>query len=133
MVENEIHLILENHNIPTLRHTDGPKTRQPVESAIVVGDQTLSWKLHSWSSIYTAEMHAISEALKYLENHDIERAAICSDSLSSLYKLTNLMRTTLQRTKARNIEVIFIWIPSHIYIHGNKMADKAAKEVVKAM
>ncbi|KAG5886899.1 hypothetical protein JTB14_003800 [Gonioctena quinquepunctata] len=87
-------------------------------------------------------MHAISEALKYIENHNIERAAICSDSLSSLYKLkdvythdplTNIMRTTLQRIRSRNSEVIFIWIPSHIGIHGNEMADKAAKEAVEAM
>ncbi|KAG5891693.1 hypothetical protein JTB14_021163 [Gonioctena quinquepunctata] len=82
MIDNEIHLILENHNNPTLIHTDGSKTRQGVGSAIVVGDQTLSWKLHAWSSIYTAEMHAISEALKYIENRNIERAAICSDSLA---------------------------------------------------
>ncbi|KAG5858980.1 hypothetical protein JTB14_027661 [Gonioctena quinquepunctata] len=142
MIENEIHLILENHSNPTLIYTDGSKTRQGVGSAIIVGDQTLSWKLHAWSSIYTAGMHAISAALKYIENHNIGRAAICSDSLSSLYKLkdvythdplTNIMRITLQRMRSRNSEVIFIWIPSHIGIHGNEMADKAAKEAVEAM
>ncbi|KAG5876141.1 hypothetical protein JTB14_021074 [Gonioctena quinquepunctata] len=92
MIENELHLILENHNNPTLIHTDGSKTRQGVE-----------------------------------------RAAICSDSLSSLYKLKdvythdpliNIMRTTLQRIKSRN---------SDSHIHGNEMADKAAKEAVNVM
>ncbi|KAG5858987.1 hypothetical protein JTB14_020851 [Gonioctena quinquepunctata] len=111
MIENEIHLILENHSNPPLIYTDGSKTRQGVGSAIIVGDQTLSWKLHAWSSIYTAGMHAISAALKYIENHNIGRAAICSDSLSSLYKLkdvythdplTNIMRITLQRMRSRN-------------------------------
>ncbi|GBM13486.1 hypothetical protein AVEN_40422-1 [Araneus ventricosus] len=62
---------------------------------------------------------------------------IYSDSLSALETLAHPQTSThpiaseilclLARLKARDCEILFCWIPSHVGIHGNELADAAAK------
>ncbi|XP_027861616.1 uncharacterized protein LOC114137195 [Xiphophorus couchianus] len=67
---------------------------------------------------------------------------VCSDSSSSLYSLKNnhaisrpdlLLEIQLitYRIQAMGLLVIFTWIPSHIGIRGNELADKYAKQASK--
>ena len=76
-------------------------------------------------------------ALKQIESLPRRDTIIFSDSLSALQGLANLdMTSTLLsdvRTRMYNIskegsKVELAWIPSHVGIHGNEIADKLAKE-----
>ena len=66
----------------------------------------------------------------------IKKAVICSDSLSCLLAINNkqIKNPIISKTRSlhrklihRGKSVIFCWIPSHIGIHGNTVADREAK------
>jgi len=90
-------------------------------------------KIPPESSIFTAENYALLKAIRSTNltssNNNI---LIVSDSFSALQTLQNPIstneiiqniQTELYSTK-KNIK--FMWVPSHIGISGNKMADKSA-------
>lgn len=66
--------------------------------------------------IYTAEMQAIMTAL-YQPSLQAKNVLICTDS----------QICTLLQSKTKIVK--FIWIPAHSGFPGNKVVDKAAKEV----
>uniref|UniRef100_A0A3B5Q0T1 Reverse transcriptase domain-containing protein n=1 Tax=Xiphophorus maculatus TaxID=8083 RepID=A0A3B5Q0T1_XIPMA len=89
-------------------------------------------------SVYTGEMMGIILALGWIEEVRPLRSIVCSDSSSSLYSLKNnhaisrpdlLLEIQLitYRIQAMGLLVIFTWIPSHIGLRGNELADKYAK------
>jgi ribonuclease HI len=98
-----------------------------------------SYKLNDHVSVYTSEMFAIYMASqKILSLHPSpQKVAIFSDSLSSLQSLENLkgQRDELLHDIINTHDLIIdqgsvlclVWIPSHIGIRGNDMADSAAK------
>ena len=62
---------------------------------------------------------------------------ICSDSLSALLglsdalssdRLVQMVQATLHSLAANEKVVVFVWIPSHIGIEGNDLADQAARQ-----
>ncbi len=65
-------------------YTDGSSCSDAVACAFYCIRASKSFRLHSKCSIFTAEMYAIFEALKYIESATLRRVVICSDSLSSL-------------------------------------------------
>ena len=85
---------------------------------------------------------AILLALQWVEEVRPLRAVICSDSSSSLISLKNnksegrpdvliKMQQTLYRIQMMGPSIILVWIPAHIGIKGNEVADKCAKEATK--
>ena len=84
------------------------------------------------SSVFSAEIIAIQEAVAYTKNK-LGKFAICSDSLSSLKAIANPNNKNIYATLIRS-ELIFnqnlklIWVPSHCGIPGNVLADISAKE-----
>ena len=85
---------------------------------------------------------AILLALQWVEEVRPLRAVICSDSSSSLISLNNNksdgrpdvlieMQQTLYRIQMMGLSIILVWIPVHIGIKGNELADKCAKEATK--
>jgi ribonuclease HI len=118
--------------------TDGSKDDNAVGSAFISGsDTSRSFKLNDKCSILTAELYALVQALKFIESsHHETRFLICSDSLSSLQAIDTLysphtlvqeIHSLLASLASRDVTVVFCWVPGHVGIQGNELADKAAK------
>ena len=112
-------------------------------SAFVVpkSNVTRSYKLNRGVSVFTAELYAIFMALTYLCNLSFfpKATVILSDSRSSLqalYRGGTKNRNNLQLKILKLIDSIIgqgtnislMWLPSHIGIRGNELADSAAKK-----
>ena len=116
-------------------YTDGSKTENGVGCAVVVDQQEFTWRLSSLSSIYTAELFALWQALLICESSHHSSFIIYSDSLSSIQSISNiysqdpllhLIFSTLYKITNLGKNVIFCFVPSHLGIEGNDQADAAA-------
>ena len=87
------------------------------------------------TSIYTAELMAIQQALKEIENLKDRYWTIYLDSQSALhaikaYKPKHSAVKSIQEILYRNAEkkITLCKVPSHINVKGNELADKEAKK-----
>jgi ribonuclease HI len=120
--------------------TDGSKTSNAVGCAFVVDGNSYSYKLQEAFSIFSAELLAIFKALEYIEERMSGNFIIYTDSLSSLKSLSSADRhshpltfkilTLLDKLSLKGFSVLFCWVPSHVGIRGNELADKAAKSAL---
>jgi hypothetical protein len=114
--------------------------QERVGSASVLGSLTKKVRLPDHASIFSAELHAIILSLEFVYASEKSNFVVCTDSLSSLQaiegakfenpfvvEILNLYLQLINRGK----HIIMCWIPSHIGIRGNDMADKAAKEALE--
>jgi len=93
----------------------------------------VSWgQLPHHFSVFTAEAVAIIKAIKFaieLKGSYI----ICSDSLSTLQGVQNFCNNNNLLSEIRhlciknNSKIKLLWVPAHIGIIGNELADNAAK------
>ena len=92
------------------------------------------------SSIYTAELRAILLTLKHVYQSNSTHSLIISDSLSALQSISSRKITHPILEEIHNLlselaflweTVVFMWVPSHVGIHGNTLVDKAAKDSLK--
>ncbi|XP_044743249.1 uncharacterized protein LOC123305559 [Chrysoperla carnea] len=102
-----------------------------------------SLSISKFFSIFSAECVAILEALSYVESEGIKKAAIVSDSLSSLSLLKQnsissktpflivLIKNTVLKLIQNRFSVAFVWCPSHIGIRGNEFVDMLARDAVQ--
>lgn len=137
-----------NNNYGDLTHiyTDGSKDtdKQLAGAGMIVYTangqikQRHKYKLDARLSIFTCELIAIHAALLLIKRNKIKNAALFTDSLSSLQALTSGQTKTrpdkvdsilslIGILKRENYKIVLVWIPSHIGIEGNEMADKLAK------
>ena len=107
----------------------------------MIGSDTRSFSLPKNASVFTSELVAISKALCFIEVSEATSYLILSDSLSSLlalrafYPSNPLIQAILTRLKSLDragTSVQFCWIPSHVGISGNEMADAAARRAAAA-
>jgi hypothetical protein len=96
--------------------------------------------LHPSVSNFSAEIIAIIKALDKLAVEQGRKFIIYVDSLSVLQSLSSpnyrsnplifKVLSHLDGLKSKGFTILFCWIPSHVGIHGNEIADKAAKNSV---
>ena len=100
---------------------------------------TNSLRIPDGSSIFTAEAVAVYRALQYIKLSKFEKFIIFTDSLSLIQSIQNLNEKNavvlsifeiLGQIFEKKKKVIFCWIPSHVGIKGNELADQAAKQAL---
>ncbi|GBM66060.1 hypothetical protein AVEN_207156-1 [Araneus ventricosus] len=90
--------------------TDWPKTADCVGCGVVIAEVTSSFQSSALCSVLTAELMAILLALEKFYN------------LPSINSAST--QTTLQ---ARDFQILFCWLPSHVGISDNELSETAAK------
>ena len=135
-------LIIDNYSSYLQIYTDGSKNESTSEVgcafAIPQYHITRKFKLNGQLSIFSAELTAIIEALKWVNAEKPDRVVILTDSLSSirairsgnsnsrpdlLIQINQLVDSIIRA----NIIIYMDWCPSHCNVTGNDLADEAAK------
>ena len=119
-------------------YTDGSRTDQGVGAGfIITPDNTSnSYKLNNNSSVFIAELIAITEGTKQLLNKENSTITIWTDSLSALQALEGRIYRSHSVKNCHNIldrlatnnQVELKWIAAHVGHWGNEQADIKAKE-----
>ncbi|PJE77995.1 hypothetical protein CI610_03074 [invertebrate metagenome] len=141
-----LELIDRKYNNFTKFYTDGSKNPDSNRVGLGIYNNTYkvkkSLRLSDRASVYTAELMAIQIALIGVKkNHTkFDKVVILSDSLSSLQslitgnssrpKLLNAIHYMISEIDQLGIDLQFEWIPSHVDIPGNEVADQLAKEAL---
>ena len=144
--EEYLQCFLEHKHIADIElYTDGSKDVNGVGAGFGSLDNRhrgrfLQRRLHSLSSVFAAELYAIRSVLMLARIHQHRSIVIYSDSRSALQAIqrmdstNNLVQEITSLIKIltdQQTMVLFCWIPSHVGIEGNELADKAAKEAIQ--
>lgn len=117
--------------------TDASKTEYGVGAAVVFPGSSVKYRLPSTCSVFTGELFAISQCLRQALQNPPKKYLICSDSLSSLFAIKQLypsdpmvseIHHQLSMFPESAKHLTFVYVPSHVGIDGNELADNAAKE-----
>ena len=129
----------EVHSKSIKIYTDGSKTSSGVGCAVIHGNNFHAGRLTNNASIYTAELTALLQSLKIVSNLQGRSFTIYSDSYSSLLaiKRYNPVHPVVQKIQEALLEldlksksVHFCWVPAHVGIPGNELADSEARAVI---
>ena len=122
--------------------TDGSKKEERSAAACVCNlnyDKSIQLRLPNYSSIFTAELKALQLALQEVERSSRRKFLIISDSLSALMAFENRnishpflcdLHDAHTQLLTQGKRIVFMWVPSHVGIHGNHVVDKAAKKAL---
>lgn len=118
-------------------YTDASKAGEACGIGIYVEShrRRLAYRLEYETSIMTAEIIAIKVATEQIKHLGIKNAVIITDSLSACTLLENSQHKQYRSTLVEEIlanchfwNTSLQWIPSHINIIGNDIADQLAKQ-----
>lgn len=123
-------------------YTDGSRGERGVGAAFYdpQSDNSRKFKLSTGISVMRAELIALSQAINHINSNFKETVVIFTDSRSALQHLsccvTGARCTPIAYDIVRNIadlqkrscNLVLQWIPSHIGLNGNEMADRLASE-----
>lgn len=91
------------------------------------------------TSIMTAETLAIKVAMQHINDRGIQRAVLLTDSQSACSFLKKSKNTRLRNSvaneileKAKRNRTTIQWIPSHVRVEGNDIADDLARQALSA-
>ena len=136
----------DNSNI--IIYSDGSKSEQNKLGAGIiyttnfVKNQSFSWNLGTGMKVFDAELFAIEKAFKIAwENRQLntDKVWIFSDSQAAIKRLMNSslkagqyyvqsIRKWAKKFQDKAIQLQLEWVPGHMNIKGNELADKAAKK-----
>uniref|UniRef100_A0A8D9A9T4 RNase H type-1 domain-containing protein n=1 Tax=Cacopsylla melanoneura TaxID=428564 RepID=A0A8D9A9T4_9HEMI len=134
--------VVSEYNNCVKIYTDGSKDSTYSGCAFVIPEQNITrkYRLDPKSSVFTCELYAIYSALKLIydtNNTYPQSYVIISDSQAALQAISrvgnaiNPMVTNIQdllhNIQHNQIQINFLWCPSHCGIQGNEDADQAAK------
>lgn len=121
----------------------GPETGQ-VGAAYVIPQLELkkAVRISNDVSAFTAETVAIILALQWVEEIKPLRGIICTDSLSALenmqsgisgcrHDLIYEIFVLLFKIQRLGLHVKLVWVPAHVGVQGNELADRYAKKALK--
>ena len=122
-------------------YTDGSKKDDLVSFAMWAGNSySECGRIKNKCSIFTAELYAIYRALRYIKtNQEYNRFVIFCDSSGALQALQHMhsrnyivirIKKLIKLIESDNKEITLEWIPSHVGIKGNEIADQNAKEAL---
>jgi ribonuclease HI len=136
---------VESFDKNNLIFTDGSLKDGQASMGVFLGRHgKIGFSLDSPSSIFTAELSAIYIATIHLKTRPPGKYLILTDSLSAIealkknhigYQVNQRLidcKATLCWLKERGYDVSLMWIPSHVGIHGNEIADAIAEEALNA-
>ena len=112
--------------------TDGSVMEEKTGCAVVIRYATHMYRLPNNTNIFIAELLAVSRAIDKINENEGQSFLICCDSLSVLqaikggtpnYLVHQIYDQLLNTTK----EICLEWVPSHLNIPGNNLADEMAK------
>lgn len=120
-------------------YTDGSKAVNGVGCSYVCGNVTSSYSLSALCLSFTAEIIAIKQALLYINTQRNKKYIIYTDltrcfinpntSNSLIYTIVN----THKQLSQNGYSILFCWVPGHAGIHGNELADMAAKRALNPL
>ena len=117
-------------------YTDGSKSDRGVGCAVFHEGTAYTAELPDSASVFTAELTAVVAALDLAFHSSDSNFVIYSDSMSTLeaikkynsfHPLVQKVQEWLFRISCRRKSVCFCWVPAHVGIHGNEVADREAK------
>ncbi|GFT80523.1 putative RNA-directed DNA polymerase from transposon X-element [Trichonephila clavipes] len=123
-------------------YTDGSKTAEHVGCGVVFNNTILSFTLHNYMSVFSAELTAILVALQHILISKHRHFCVYTDSISALESLHFLTEPRhpnvteillLQKLERKGFHIIFSWVPRHVGILGNEQADNAARSMSDPM
>ncbi|XP_074026198.1 uncharacterized protein [Leptinotarsa decemlineata] len=119
-------------------YTDASKTENGTAAAFTTASGYNSChKLSKTSSVFSGELYAILKALEYTRSHDNGKTVIITDSLSAMTAISQLyfshpililIKKELHHLQQQNKTTHFVWVPSHMDIKGNEIADQLARD-----
>lgn len=94
----------------------------------------ISSKLNNFVSIMSAELTGIFIASEYIKHMNYSKTVIFTDSQASCKYIKKLIKTNSHNNTTWNIcktkDLTIQWIPAHVGIHGNEIADRLANEAL---
>jgi len=127
----------EQYHDHRVLYTDGSKSKTGVGAAAIseLGNRSASLPIEA--SIFSAELEAIRLAVNIVRESTPGKYVVMSDSYSVLSSLNadRYQNPTIQRLlheisdlKLEHRYIEFCWIPGHVGIAGNELADAKAKQ-----
>lgn len=117
--------------------TDGSLMNDKAAFAVVGPRRVIAHRTYGIKGVYEEEINAIRTAVEMVRQENEKKWLIVSDSLSAITALgtydkrhptINAIQNIITNN---NLEVTFMYVPAHVGIHGNEMADFEAKKATQ--
>ena len=124
------------HFSQTKLYMVGSKSGSGAGCAVIHEDTAYVSKLADYASVFTAELTAVATALDQVYNSSDSNFVVYCDLRSTLeaikkfdsfHLLVQKVPEWLFRISCRHKSVRICWVPSHVRIHGNELADRETK------